>query len=167
MEKLGINVQILIMQLINFGILVFVLNKFLYKPLLSFLQKRQQKVAEGLSLTSEMEAEKEQLDKKREATLKKAREEASAILAEAKKQAKADKEASLKEARVEIGQLREKIEKDLKAKYEQMAEELNAQTVEVAAKMAEKVLSSVLSQNDHEKLIREQLKKMKQSYGRQ
>ena len=40
MEKLGIEPQLLLAQLVNFGIIIFVLSKFLYKPILDMLEKR-------------------------------------------------------------------------------------------------------------------------------
>lgn len=167
MDKLGVNLSVLLIQILNFGILVFILNKFLYKPILGMLAKRREKIEQGLRFSRDMEEEKASLDRKRESTLKKAREEAAAVVAEAKKQAKAEKEEILKTARAEVTHLREKMEKDLKSKYQQMAQELNEQTVEVAARMSEKVISSVLTPADHQKLIRQQLAKMKNVYGKQ
>ena len=54
MEKLGIEPILLLTQVINFTILVVVLTKFLYKPILKMLDERKKKIEEGLTLSREM-----------------------------------------------------------------------------------------------------------------
>ncbi len=43
-SKLGLDVRLLIAQLINFAVLLFVLQKFLYRPLLDVLERRRRQV---------------------------------------------------------------------------------------------------------------------------
>jgi len=47
MEALGLDIRLLVAQLINFGLLIFLLNKFLYKPLIKMLDDRKKKIAEA------------------------------------------------------------------------------------------------------------------------
>jgi len=44
MEKLGIDAQLIVLQAINFAILLYVLNRFLYKPVLGMLAKRKEQI---------------------------------------------------------------------------------------------------------------------------
>jgi F-type H+-transporting ATPase subunit b len=48
MESLGIDLKLIIAQLINFGILLFFLTKFLYKPVTKMLEERENKIGQGL-----------------------------------------------------------------------------------------------------------------------
>ena len=48
MDALGINLPGLITQIISFGILFFILSKLLYKPLVSLMDQRAEKIREGL-----------------------------------------------------------------------------------------------------------------------
>ena len=49
MDALGINLPGLITQIVSFGILFFILSKLLYKPLVSMLDQRAEKISEGLN----------------------------------------------------------------------------------------------------------------------
>ena len=47
-EKLGIDVKLVIAQLVNFFILLYVLKRFAYKPVLKILEDRERKIEKGL-----------------------------------------------------------------------------------------------------------------------
>src|SRR6516225_6105288 len=53
----GVDWQHLIAQIISFGIVCFVLNRFAYRPVLAMLEKRRQQIAEGLSNAEHIKAE--------------------------------------------------------------------------------------------------------------
>ena len=63
LQKLGIDWRLLIAQLVNFSILVIILYKLLYKPVLKVLNDRKEKIEQGLkdakSLGEELERTKE------------------------------------------------------------------------------------------------------------
>ncbi|MEK7165189.1 MAG: ATP synthase F0 subunit B, partial [Patescibacteria group bacterium] len=85
MEKLGIDIWLLFTQVVNFTIMVVVLNKFLYQPILRMLKERQQKIEAGLANAQKSLIEEEKQVKKRAEVLADAREEARAIIETAKK----------------------------------------------------------------------------------
>ena len=60
LEKLGLEPHILLAQIINFLILIFVLRRFLYKPLIKFLDKRKDIIEKGLN---DAQKAKEELSK--------------------------------------------------------------------------------------------------------
>lgn len=128
MEALGIDLKLILAQIINFSLLFFILSKLLYKPLGNLLNERSQKIATGLKdaekaakdrANAEVEAEKiiEKAYKdaneilkntKTEATaeatgiIKKASEQADHLLANAKAEAQSTKEKVMKDAKKEI-----------------------------------------------------------------
>ena len=53
LENLEIKWQLLAAQTVNFFILLFVLKKFLYKPMLKFLKERREAIEEGLKKVKE------------------------------------------------------------------------------------------------------------------
>lgn len=161
MDKLGIHLDVILLQMLNFGILLFVLNKFLYKPILTMLEKRKKQIAESQKKVQDIDLEHQKAQKKRDEVLKDARSEAASMLALAKKEAKKLKEDMLVEARKEGEALKAKLEKDLKSRYEAMSKDLESETVDIAAKMVEKMLAGALSKDEQGKLIDRQLKKLK------
>ena len=57
MDALGINLPGLITQIVSFGILFFILSKLLYKPLVSMLDQRAEKISEGLNAAEKAKAD--------------------------------------------------------------------------------------------------------------
>src|SRR3989344_7992101 len=103
MEKLGIQPLSLLLQVINFLILLFVLKKYLYTPILNMLNDRKKKIEEGLSYSEKMKSEFEKSEKKRAEIIDKGKLEAQKIVEEGRHAAKgkeneliakAEKEAS-------------------------------------------------------------------------
>ncbi|MCL4338932.1 hypothetical protein M1271_04545, partial [Patescibacteria group bacterium] len=64
MEKLGVEPFQLLTQLFNFFLMVFILTKFLYKPITKKLEERKKKIEEGLEYADRMKSEMEKSDKK-------------------------------------------------------------------------------------------------------
>ena len=54
MEKLGIELTQILTQIFNFTLMVFLLTKLLYKPVIKKLEERKAKIAEGLAYTEKM-----------------------------------------------------------------------------------------------------------------
>lgn len=83
--KLGIEWPLLLAQAVNFLLLVFILNKFLYKPIIKMLDERKAK-AESLQIeSSKMEEKRTQFDKWTEDQINEARRKSEMILTEAEK----------------------------------------------------------------------------------
>lgn len=99
MEALGLDIKLLIVQIINFGILVFVLSKFVYKPVIKLLDERKKKVEEGIDNTTKIEERLLKLEEKEKDILKKAQEKANSERDELNKLAKEEREQILSEAR--------------------------------------------------------------------
>lgn len=131
MEDFAINSKLLIAQIVNFGLLLFLLAKFAYKPVVAMLEERKKTIAEGLDkaekadkLLSNVEIESKK--KNEEAYLKakdivdgaqkeasekalkiitSANDQADQIVSRAQAEAELAKSRALKEAKNEIGSL--------------------------------------------------------------
>jgi F-type H+-transporting ATPase subunit b len=77
MEALGLDVRLLVAQLINFGLLVFLLNKFLYKPLIKMLDDRKKKIAEAAENNTKIETQLAELKVQEAKVLKDAKDKVS------------------------------------------------------------------------------------------
>ncbi|MCH8949204.1 MAG: hypothetical protein IIB87_02370, partial [Chloroflexi bacterium] len=53
MDELGLNIPVLVAQLVNFFLLLVLLRLFLYKPILKMLDKRAQRIREGVEAADE------------------------------------------------------------------------------------------------------------------
>lgn len=160
MEQLGIDPKLLLAQVINFLIIVVVLTKILYRPILTMLERRRREITAGLELTEKMRQEEEKLGQKREKILEAARHEGQMLIEEAKKQAReaekeivadSHKEAEdiLARAKLEADQLKEKALKDVRG-----------ETVTLVVSMARRLLSRILSGKEQHKLIANHIKEL-------
>lgn len=112
LSSLGIDGKAFVIQLITWLLVFFVLAKFVFRPIVNVLQKRQETITKGVELTGEMVAQKEKLDKEVEKTLKKARTEANEILSKTQDQAN----ALIKEAEEKASEKVEAMIADAKVK---------------------------------------------------
>ena len=157
MDELGFNVPVLTAQMVNFFILLVVLRIFLYKPILNMLDRRSQRIREGMEAAEQSkeqatQAEEEvarQLDEARQqgqALVAQAQEAATRIQEEARSQARRDSETQLERARSEI-----QLERD------QAIAELRKEFADLTVSAAEKVIGQSLDRQAHRRLIDEAL----------
>ena len=164
MEKLGIELPLLVSQIVNVTILIVILNKLLYKPILKVLKDRKKKIEESLSFAERVKKEEETLEGKHQEVLKKARDEARLILEEAKKDGKRVKEEIFKEGKSEVDQLKLRQEKELQVKEEQLEREISAHTVDISIEILRRIIPEVLKEKDQHAIITRQLKEMEKIY---
>jgi F-type H+-transporting ATPase subunit b len=160
-EALGINLPMIIAQIVNFTILLVVLRMVLYKPVLKMLDERKQKIAEGLNAAEIARAEAASAQANIQAQLDTARKEGQEIVAgaqgiavriqaDAREQTAKDREAALERARNEI-----QLERD------RAIAELRTEFADITVKAAEKVINQSLDQKSHERVIDETLAESK------
>lgn len=118
--KLGVDWKLLLAQVVNFGILFFLLRRYAYAPMLEFLEKRSERIDKGLKDAEAAVKKLSEMEEKEKRVLSEARSEAKAIIATAETAAKkrdaerlAETEAKtkrfLEDARVKIEEEKEKI----------------------------------------------------------
>ena len=141
----------LIAQILNFLILMVVLAKFAYKPLLKVLDERQKKIADNIESAEHAKIEAEQLKQEYQEQLSSARKEAQAIVEKAEKLAEEAKEAILQEARVESARILKKVQEEVARErmlaLEQLKGEVVALSMAVAAKIIEKNIDTEANAN--------------------
>lgn len=80
---LGINGKAFIIQLITFLFVYLILRRFVFKPVVGYLDERQKTIDRGVKLTSELASQKEELDREVAKVRKAARKEADQIVSDA------------------------------------------------------------------------------------
>ena len=162
MEKLGINFGLLIAQLFNVVLIVWLLSMFLYRPILNMLNERTRRIQESLQ---DAERVKEQLASAKQdydAELARARQEAAGILAQAQERAKVQEQEIIAQARQEAERIRNEAREQAMQEREQLLRDLKNQMAELVTVTATRVLGEELKSN-HDRLIEESLA----SLGRQ
>lgn len=103
--KIGIDFKLLIAQLINFGILVLILKKFVFSPLLREIEKEKEKEKALEENLRKIQEKKEEIEIEKREIIKKAQREAKKLIEETRKIAQKIKEKAQKEG--------EKIEREI------------------------------------------------------
>lgn len=98
LHAFGIDWKLITIQIINFGIALFVLYRYAYRPILGVIEKRQEIIAKGVMDAHAAKDERERIEKEKSHIILKARKEADSIVSELKKRAESDARAIVREA---------------------------------------------------------------------
>lgn len=158
MEKLGVQPIQLLAQIFNFLILMVILKKYLYKPILKALEDRKKKIEDGLRFSEKAKQELEEAEKKKEEIVNHAKLEAAKIMAEAKKAGKKKELEIVEAAEKQAAEVIKKGKKDLEENKKQMEKQLEKETVDIATALVEKLLRQALSEADQNKILEKKLK---------
>ncbi len=157
MEQLGINWPLLIAQIFNVILLVWLLTAFLYKPVLKLLNERTQRIQESLSQADQVKQQLANAKRDYDAEIAKARQEAAGILAQAQERAKAQEAEIIAQARQEGERIRVEAREQSLQERDQMLRELKNQLADLVTMTASRVLQAELKAKGHDKLIDESL----------
>src|SRR3989338_5590284 len=136
----GVNWKLLVIQGLNFGLLLFVLYKFLYKPLFALLDKRQQVIEKGLSDAVEAAGEKEKVVKEKEVILASAREEGGKLTERLRKEAIAEEKSILRDAQERSASIFAEAREKADAEREHLLRESEKEVARMAVLATEKIL---------------------------
>ena len=160
MEKLGIEPNLLLAQIVNFLIILFVLSKLLYKPILGMLEKRKKEITAGLALTEKLREEEEKMNLRKEKVLEEARKEARFIVEAGKKEAESQSKEIVEAAHARVLGIMAKGKEDVAQLRAGMEKDVRHAAVGIAEAMTKQLLSQVLSAGDQHKLIQKHLKEL-------
>lgn len=143
--------------LIIFLLVVFVLGKFAWGPLLGALQQRETFIREALADAKRDREEAEARLAEYSRKLDEARAEASKIVDEGRRDGEAVKGRIEREAREEGDRMIERAKREIDLAKSAAIKELYGKTAEMATEIATKVVRREISAADHERLIEEAL----------
>ncbi len=112
--RLGIDVKLLIAQIINFGLLVWLLGKFLYRPLVKQIEKEESGLEVEKKEHQTLQTEEKQIKQEKSEEEKEAQQKASQIISTAEKMAGKIRENAHQEARQEKKKIIKQIQARLK-----------------------------------------------------
>jgi F-type H+-transporting ATPase subunit b len=118
---LGINGKLFLAQLVNFGIVVLVMWKWVYTPLVKMMDKRSKEIVQGLEYAKLADKRLSEAGVERERILQEARAEMHALLEDARARAEILRQEKLAETKTEIEKVaieaKDKIRSEREAAY--------------------------------------------------
>ncbi len=152
---LGVNWKLFVAQLANFAVVLFVMWKWVYKPLLKIIDARTAKIEKGLQDAEAAAAAKSGAEKASEEAIVMARREAQRILEASQQQADAHRAEAKAKTQSELAVLIQQGKEALVAEKEKMVRDARGEIAELAVEAAKKALGATVSEAQKKALLEE------------
>jgi len=143
----------LIIQAVNFGLLLLVLWRFLYRPLLATMEERSQAIRKSLDEAQAARAEAQREREEHAAKIQAAYAEAQAIRAAALKEAADEQRRLVDAARGEAARLVESAKAELEQDVRRARQALRQEVSDLAISVAERLIKKSLRDEDHRRIV--------------
>lgn len=167
MEALGINWLNLLFQIVTFLLLLLILNRYAFPPLIRLLDQRSAQVRESLEAAERARQDVLAAEKRGVAELQEARVQAQEIVARAREQSEQTIAASRNAAREEAEKVRAQFEQQAQADFARSRQELREEVADLAILAASRVVRRSLDEKQHRQLIEETLREAVASQSQQ
>ncbi|MDO8618291.1 MAG: F0F1 ATP synthase subunit B [Candidatus Uhrbacteria bacterium] len=144
LQSLGINGKLFFAQLVNFAIVMIVVWKWVYQPLLKAMDKRQKKIGDGLLYAEQAKQELAEAQHAQELLLKKARQEAQGLIRSAEEQGKKDRQELIIKTQNDLERMMVENKARLDQEERAMMLAVKKQSADLIVQALEKILPSVL-----------------------
>jgi F-type H+-transporting ATPase subunit b len=150
---LDINPGLIIWTIVTFVLLVFVLGKFAWKPLLQALQSREQEIADALRKAEEAKKDAERMIQENKAAMEKANNETARLIAEGRAIAEQLKSDVVAKAHESAKKMLEQAKDEIGRERDAAVQQLRSEMADLAVSAAEKILDETLDGAKQKKMI--------------
>lgn len=154
-----LNLGDIIVTVIFFTILMVLLKKFAWGPLMGVMDQRAQLIATEIEQAEKSRQESAKVLEEQRALLKEARENAQSIVETAKKQGDTQREELITAARAEVSRMKESATLEIATEKEKAVAAVREEFVSLSILAASKVLGKEISEEDNRALIEETIVK--------
>jgi len=149
-----------IWTIITFLLVLFLLSKFAWKPLLKVLQDREDEIKASLKDAEIARTELERVNLESEKILNDARAEARKIQAESKSVSEKQRDEIIQKAKEEAKKIAVSAESQIKMEKDLAIKQIQEKVVDLTFSISEKVIKKNLNTNDNKEIIRDSLKNL-------
>ena len=149
-----------IWTILTFLVLVALLARFAWRPLLQALERRQAAIAKSLEDAQHARQELERLNRESAQMMQQARVEAEAIVSRSRSDAEVLREELKQKSRAEAAAIVKSAERQIQFEMARAVQQIRSEAIDLSVAMASKILRRQVSKEDHEGLIEETLKQV-------
>jgi F-type H+-transporting ATPase subunit b len=153
----------LIVQFANFFILLYILQRLLYKPFLAKMAERTNAIKQSLEQAEVARATAARQQEENEVRLRAAYAEAAAIREQAVKEAADESRKHIEAAQAQAHKLVDDTKAQLDAEIRRARDELRREVSDLAVAVAEKLVRRTLREEDHRRIVGEAIAAMRTS----
>ncbi|MBI3048181.1 MAG: F0F1 ATP synthase subunit B [Acidobacteria bacterium] len=154
-----------IWTILTFLVLVALLARFAWRPLMEALERRQATIARSLEDARRAQQELERLQRESAQMMAGARAEAEAIVSRSRSDAEALREELKQKARAEAAAIVRNAERQIQLETARAVQQIRQEAIDLSVAIASKILRRQVSKEDNEGLIEETLKQVEAGHG--
>ena len=155
LNSMGISLVTLFWHTANFLLLIFILQRFLYRPVVRMLDERSTRIRESLAQAEAVREETARLEAESRGILDEARREGQQLLAQANRNAEQILTEARRQAQAEGDRLVERARSEIERERDQTFQELREQVADLAISAAGRVVRRSLDEPAQRELVRE------------
>jgi F-type H+-transporting ATPase subunit b len=155
----------LLWQCLAFAVLIFLLYRLAYKPVLNMLDERANRIRESMEQAEQIKAANQEAAKRAEQIIGEAQQQTRDILAQANQMSQRTIAAAQAEAREQRDKLVADARAQIQADTQRAKEELQSEVARLAIMAATKVVGRSLDSQDHMRLVDEALREAEAQRG--
>lgn len=159
-QKFGLEIKLLLFQIVNFLIIAFILKKFLYIPLKKILDERKHKIEQSLIESNNTKIILEDAKEEKKKLLFEAKNSANTLIETAKVSIVEAKEKIIMEAKHHSEQILDDAKQRAATEFKIMNNQIEKMSIDVSRKIILRVLSDLFSDDEKQKFISRALKKI-------
>ncbi len=149
-----------IWTVLTFLVLLTLLAKFAWRPLLEALEVRQQGIRKALDDAQAAKQELERLEQESTQIIRKARAEAEALMTQTRADADRLREEMRQKAKAEAEGIMRNAERQIQLETGRAIQQIRAEAVDLSVSIASKILQRNITKEDNERLIADALKQV-------
>lgn len=154
-----LNTGDIIYVALAFGVLLILIKKFAWGPLMGVMIKREEHIANEIDAAEKSRIESNQLLEEQKQLLKEAKIEAQKLIENSKEHGEVQRQEILNTARVEAERLKDSALLEINEQKEQAITALREQVASLSVLIASKVIEKELNEEEQQKLINEYIQK--------
>jgi F-type H+-transporting ATPase subunit b len=165
-SNLGIDWRLLVAQTVNFLLILFLLNKFVFKKVIKHLEERRTRIEQGLELTEKAKHEMERIEDARHRELEKGREAGEKVLADARSVASTKEKEALAMVKTEAEKMLQKAKGEAEKEKTDAIRGAKDEAQKLAVLMAEKILGRSTTKADQDESAKEVMDYFEKNYAK-
>lgn len=154
MDALGINAGFFIAQIVNFGIIFFLLARFVWPRVLNMLDERQDRIAKALEDARAAEEARANAERERDRILAEARAEGQRLIDEARQRADEQRKQMIREAERDAEERRAQARIQAEEERNRILGDARDQIVRLAMAAAERLVGEALDEKGQRTVIK-------------
>lgn len=158
---LRVEPGLLLWTIISFVILLLILWKTAWRPIIDVLDSRAEKVRSDIENAEYNRIESEKLLSEHKELIDQAKSESEKIIAEGKSFAEKMKNDILKDAKEEANEVLEKAKREIEIARENAFSEIKEEIIDISTEIASKIIAKSLDPKDQERLVKSNLARLR------